>query len=301
MNSIQSIVIAGGTHGNERTGIHLVQKLEKHPEIFQSVCPGISVQTIIANPSAARLCRRYDCQDLNRSFADFVLNTKTESNQDSLCYEINRAKKLNQQFGPKGTCTKTDLLIDVHNTTSNMGYCLILSTRDPFCMKASAILTQEFPNTFIYYQPEERGTSPYLGTIAKADICLEVGPQCHGTLNADLFEQTERIVLRYLELAAAWNKDPSTLNREISVEVFTQYKDIDYPRSANGKIDAMIHENLLGKDFSALKDGDPLFKTFDGQTIFYKGQTVYPIFINEAAYYEKKIAMSLTVKSEEIW
>ena len=37
--------------------------------------------------------------------------------------------------------------------------------------------------------------------------------------------------------------------------------------------------------------------TFDGQEILYEGtSTVYPIFINEAAYYEKGIAMCLTQK-----
>ena len=68
----------------------------------------------------------------------------------------------------------------------------------------------------------------------------------------------------------------------------------------------MIHPDLLGRDFAALKKGDKLFRTFDGKDILYEGEAdgrdiVYPIFINEPAYYEKDIAMSLTVKSVEEW
>ncbi|MDP8932677.1 MAG: succinylglutamate desuccinylase/aspartoacylase family protein, partial [Cyanobacteriota bacterium] len=43
--------------------------------------------------------------------------------------------------------------------------------------------------------------------------------------------------------------------------------------------------------------GDPMFLTFDGESVLYEGKsTVYPIFINEAAYYEKGIAMCFTQK-----
>jgi aspartoacylase len=40
-----------------------------------------------------------------------------------------------------------------------------------------------------------------------------------------------------------------------------------------------------------------MFLTFDGRAIAYQGtSTVYPVFINEAAYYEKGIAMCITQK-----
>jgi aspartoacylase len=45
--------------------------------------------------------------------------------------------------------------------------------------------------------------------------------------------------------------------------------------------------------------GDPLFMDLDGNTIAYRGdRTVYPTFINEAAYYEKGIAMVVADKQE---
>jgi aspartoacylase len=55
----------------------------------------------------------------------------------------------------------------------------------------------------------------------------------------------------------------------------------------------MLHPALQGRDFCELKAGMPIFMGFDGSEILWQGETCYPAFINEAAYYEKKIAMSL--------
>ena len=298
MSLINTIVVAGGTHGNERTGVRLVQKWMEHPECYNSLCSA-KVDLVLSNPEAVRLNRRYRDFDLNRAFSQTCLDV-TETPQQ---YEFRRAKELDALYGPKGVATKTDLLLDVHNTGSNMGNCLILSARDPFTMRASAVLTQEFDDAWIYYQPEERSASPYFGTVAKADVCIEIGPQQHGTLDAAIFEETERLVKRYLELAEEWNRGELQKRPPIKVDVYTQFKDLGYPKpQGGGAIQAMIHPELLGKDYRELKSGDKLFRTFDGKDILYEGESpVYPIFISEPAYYEKDIAMSLTVKSVEEW
>jgi len=57
------------------------------------------------------------------------------------------------------------------------------------------------------------------------------------------------------------------------------------------------HTHLLLQDcdWEPLNPGDPMFQTFDGKTIRYQGSgTVYPTFINEAAYYEKQQAFVTT-------
>lgn len=297
MNQIKNIVIAGGTHGNELSGVMLFRKWAKNSHLYADKCPSADTELVLTNIEATSVCKRYVDRDLNRSFADRLISLENPQ-----AYEIRRAKELNDRFGPKGAATKTDLIIDVHNTTSNMGVCLILSTRDPFTMRASAEIANEFSNAFIYYQPEERGESPYFGTIAKADICLEVGPQPHGTLDADLFFETEKIVGRYLELADEWNRGVLQKKPKKKVDVFTQFKDIDYPRKPTGEITAMVHPNLLHGDYKEVKSGEPLFITFDGQNVpNTETQSVWPIFINESAYYEKKLAMSLTLKTVEEW
>lgn len=298
MSLINTIVVAGGTHGNERTGVRLVQKWMEHPECYNSLCSA-KVDLVLANPEAVRLNRRYRDHDLNRAFSQTCLDVTV----DSRLYEFRRAKELNALYGPKGAATKTDLILDVHNTGSNMGNCLILSARDPFTMRASAVLTQEFKDAWIYYQPEERSASPYFGTVAKADVCIEIGPQQHGTLDAAFFEETERLVKRYLELAEEWNRGELQKRPPIKVDVYTQFKDLGYPKpQGGGPIQAMIHPELMGRDYRELKDGDKLFRTFDGEDILYHGESpVYPIFISEPAYYEKDIAMSLTKKTVEEW
>jgi aspartoacylase len=59
----------------------------------------------------------------------------------------------------------------------------------------------------------------------------------------------------------------------------------------------MVHQHVEGNDFKPLHQGDPLFALFNGDTLFYdKATTVYPTFINEAAYYDNNLAMSLCEK-----
>ena len=54
MDSIHSIVIAGATHGNERTGVELVQKWGNCPEKIQKFCPSAKIDFVLSNPVAMR-------------------------------------------------------------------------------------------------------------------------------------------------------------------------------------------------------------------------------------------------------
>lgn len=49
---------------------------------------------------------------------------------DSTSYELRRAHELNTQLGPKGSESAVDLLLDLHNTTANMGLSFIFYTID---------------------------------------------------------------------------------------------------------------------------------------------------------------------------
>jgi len=271
MEAIRNIIICGGTHGNELTGIYLAKKHN----------------WLLANPAAAAVCRRYINRDLNRCFALTELNGN-ENNSG----ELARAREINALLGKKGTEAAPDLILDIHNTTANMGITLILSSKDPALLGISAIIATEFKEAHIYLQLENREESPYLGTIAKKDICIEAGPQPHGTLNAELFFKVERVVFRLLELVEAWNSGnlPKISNK---IEAFAEMRSIDYPRDGQGNIIAMVHPAMQGKDFCELKAGMPIFMGFDGKEILWQGETCYPAFINEAAYYEKGVAMSL--------
>lgn len=51
------------------------------------------------------------------------------------------------------------------------------------------------------------------------------------------------------------------------------------------------------RDFCLLHPEDPLFQTFSGETLKFQGkEPLYPFFVNECAYYEKSIALSLARK-----
>ena len=64
----------------------------------------------------------------------------------------------------------------------------------------------------------------------------------------------------------------------------------------------MVHPNLQNGDYKEVKSSDPIFISFDGKDIpNEEDKSVWPIFINESAYYEKKLAMSLTLKTTEEW
>lgn len=51
------------------------------------------------------------------------------------------------------------------------------------------------------------------------------------------------------------------------------------------------------QDWKPLHPEDPVFVSLDGKIITLGGDcTVYPVFVNEAAYYEKKEAFAKTTK-----
>ena len=72
---------------------------------------------------------------------------------------------------------------------------------------------------------------------------------------------------------------------------------VDYPRDEKGYIDGLIHPERINQDWKMIKKGDPLFLDSQGIVHKYDGdQLIWPVFIGEVAYKEKKIAMSYTKK-----
>ncbi|XP_026565970.1 aspartoacylase [Pseudonaja textilis] len=59
------------------------------------------------------------------------------------------------------------------------------------------------------------------------------------------------------------------------------------------------HQYPSDRDWQPLNPGDPIFLTLEGKAIAYDGEaTVYPTFVNEAAYYEKQQAFVTTAKEK---
>lgn len=289
MKKINRIAIIGGTHGNEFTGAYLIKKFEQFSHLIQR--PSFETLTLLGNPKAFQESKRYLDKDLNRCFLSQNLQDISLSS-----YEDNRAKTINKILGPKGSST-TDVIMDLHSTTANMGLSIILGSQHPFLLKLAAYLSSINSLVKVCY-PASYQESSFLRSLCELGFVIEVGPVAQGVLNAEWFQKTEELIYTILNYLEAVNQgttppSPSTLT------VYQYAQNIDYPRNEEGDIQAMIHPQLQFRDYEPLHPGDPMFLTFEGKEIPYEGtSTVYPIFINEAAYYEKGIAMCLTEKQQ---
>ena len=86
-------------------------------------------------------------------------------------------------------------------------------------------------------------------------------------------------------------------------------KNIDFPKDSVGIPNAFIHSAIQGKDWHPITPDTPIFVNLRGDLYklhnYSKENEVVPVFINEAAYVEKNIAMCLTkrevLKFDERW
>ena len=288
-NLIRRVAIVGGTHGNEWTGIYLVKKLQKLPQSIQR--SSFETVTLLANPAAIALNQRYIDRDLNRCFDQQDLNNTTLTG-----YENTQARAIASALGQDDT-SKVDFIIDLHSSTANMGLTLLPASQHPFNLQLMAHLYEQNPDIHICCGIQQNQNSPMLRSIAPFGCTIEVGAIAQGVLDARRFQQTEELVHRILDYLDAVNCNLVQAASPSSLMIYQSIESIDYPRTPTGELDAMIHPQRQGKDYEPLEAGDPLFLTFSGETIVYEGRSiVFPIFINEAAYYEKGIAMTLTEK-----
>lgn len=167
---LNKVAIVGGTHGNEFSGIYLLRKWRETPQLVER--DSLTVDTVFANPKAFEENKRYlDC-DMNRQFGQDDLNNPELAN-----YEQSRAKAINAQLGPKGNA-KTDFIIDLHNTTSNMGPSLILLQTDAFNRQLGAYVSAKMPNAVIVLEDHVAVHEHcFLSSITEQGVIVEIGPQ----------------------------------------------------------------------------------------------------------------------------
>ncbi|HTL89418.1 MAG TPA: aspartoacylase [Leptolyngbya sp.] len=292
MGELNHVVIVGGTHGNERIGIHLEKKFSQRPALVQR--PSFSTQVLLGNPEATAAGVRYLDRDLNRSFERDRLQ-----NQNLTSYEDRQARQIAQKI-ESSSHAPVDVIVDMHSTTSNVGLTVIIDQEEGFALKLAAYLQQQNSSIKVYSTAGAGRNRDALRSLAKFGFCIEVGPVAQGVLDADLFQKTEALVYMILDYLEQYNRHQVSL-LNCSLTLYRHLGTIDYPRNEHREIQAMIHPQLQSKDYQPLYPGDPMFLTFDGETMSYEGtEIVYPMFINEAAYYEKEIAMCLTQKAQII-
>ena len=277
--AIRSLAIIGGVHGNERTGVEVLRQWQRQD--FSSQFPGLKCHYFLANPKAIAANQRYIDRDLNRCFRQRDLNNTALGG-----YEYGQARQLARQIAE----ADIDLIIDLHTTTAAMGTTLILNQSQPVLLNLAAYLSQADPSIrVLQYAPQ--ADLPYIRGLCELGLTIELGPVPQGINDPTAIATTQRTVVKILNyLQALTSGNTPQLN---NCTIYQQIETVDYPRDETGQIIADISPQI--KDYQAIQPGTPLFTNRRGKITPYRGRsTVYPVFIGEAAYIEKGIAMALT-------
>ncbi len=285
---LQKIAIVGGTHGNEMSGIQLVSNWIRHG--IPSVYCDMDIDCLFANTDAMDANVRFLEEDLNRQFTPQKLAAAPS------CLEARIAHELNAKLGPKGA-SDYDLVIDIHNTTSSMGATLIILEADEFHVQLARYVKKHMPEANILVEDEKPPQEhPYLCTLGKRGLMIEVGAQPQGLLRADVYSLTEKMAEVILAFVQLYNQQ--SVPALPPCDAFRFIENISYPLDQQGQRLAMIHPQLQDSDFDALNENMPVFQNFDGSVEQWQGDTVYPHFVNEAAYHKLHVAFATANKTQ---
>jgi len=288
------VLVVAATHGNERNAPWLLEGWRSQPTALAS--HGLALELVIGNPAAYLANRRYLDRDLNRSFAPQLLAAA-----DRGARELDRARELLAQYGPGGQ-RPAAVAIDLHSTTSAMGSCLVLYGRRPVDLALAAGIQAQL-GLPVYLHEADAAQTGFLVECWPCGLVIEVGPVPQGVVVAAICRQTQLALEAALAVLAAAQRGQLRLPRQLVVH--RHRCSVDGPRQADGAPAACLHPLRQARDWQPLRPGEPLFLGRDGRTLGYvpppglEDVTVWPVFINEAAYGEKGIALSLTTR--EVW
>lgn len=267
------VLIFGGTHGNEWTGSVLIEKYETY---LKERFPKLKLECILANPKAREKNLRFIDEDLNRAFA-FLNEARPYS------FEHQRAREIQNLIK-----RSPGLVIDLHTTTSSMGQTIILSNENALTLHLASALKHKIPQLKILLAPDPN--KKYLASQSETGIIVEVGPTPQGLLVGKILEQTLTLLVELLEIYQ------NTSHHNGQLEVYEEVTDIFYPESEN-QINSYINPDFQDKNFTQIEGKYTPFKAFTGELIsLTTSEKLYPIFINEAAYYPHKLAFTLCRK-----
>lgn len=303
-SDVKRVCIVGGTHGNESNGVHLAKHFQRNPKLVSR--PSFETEVFLANNGAIQANTRYVDEDLNRCY---LLADLTDESKAALNSERKRAREMDQLLGPKSSETpRCDLVIDLHNTTAATGVALMMAPDDEFAHELAYHL-MSLDDTVRVVNWNAVPDWAVCPSIGRSGMTFEVGPCPWGCVIPDSFQRSRQLVCALLDYVEEHNKIIAGGKFKREEAVLPVYRSIgiaiDYPRNKDGDLEGMVHPDLQFQDFKELKDGDGLFLTFDGEPKEFKREDykvppehekVYALFVNEAAYYEKKTALMLTTK-----
>ncbi len=287
------VLVVAGTHGNERNAPWLIQQWRQRPELLQR--HGLALELEIGNPAAFAAQRRYIERDLNRTFLPELLADPSQQG-----VEVQRARQLLARYGPGGPAA-CPVALDLHSTTAAMGNSLVVYGRRPADLALAAALQHRL-GLPIYLHEGDPSQVGYLVEQWPCGLVIEVGPVAQGLVTAAICRQSQLALEAALAcLAEARN---SRLRLPAALVVHRHCGSIDLPRADNGDPIAMLHPSLQGRDWQPLEASAPIVSLAEGGVrrlgdllpTAAEGPLTrqWPVFINEAAYGEKGIALSLT-------
>lgn len=272
---MKKVLVFGGTHGNEFTGVWVV---ERYAEYFKKKFPTLDVEFIFANPEAYKISKRFRDEDLNRAF-QFLHETRPGS------FEHRRAREIRDKI-----LAQPCFVIDLHTTTSAMGKTLIITDYNPLVLWVSAEAEKNVTDTRVIGSPDPN--KKYLASQVPHSLMIEVGPVANGLIDAEVLEGTIAVLDGVL---SAISRAPAAPTGEI--DLYVEVEDVKYPSNEKGEISAYIHSGFQGKDFVKIDGEYTPFRKISGEEITLKTTGPrYPIFINEAAYYPQQLAYTLCEK-----
>ena len=288
------VLVVAATHGNERNAPWLLEGWRCNPAALAS--HGVELALEIGNPAAYVANTRYlDC-DLNRSFRLDLLADASRHER-----EIGRARDLLALHGPEGLHPAA-VAIDLHSTTSAMGNSLVVYGRRPADLALAAGIQGRLGLPIYLHEADDAQTG-FLVERWPCGLVIEVGPVPQGVIDPTICRQTQlglEATLAVIREAAA-----GRLRLPQRLVVHRHRGSVDVPREPDGTPAACLDRCRQGRDWQPIQAGDPLFRSRGGRAVAYApspelgGQPAWPVFINEAAYGEKGIALSLTTR--EVW
>jgi aspartoacylase len=288
------VMVVGGTHGNERNAPWLLEAWRRHPALLRS--SGLGLELVLGNPAAHAAGLRYLDRDLNRSFVPPLLEAAEPGDR-----ELQRARELLARHGPEGSAPCL-VALDLHSTTAAMGSSLVVYGRRPADLALAAGLQQRLGLPIYLHEQDLRQTG-YLVERWPCGLVVEVGPVPQGVIQASTCRRSQLAVEAALEVLA--EARAGALRQPAGLVVHRHLGSLDLPRHGDGSPAAVVHPLRQGRDWRPIAAGDPLFLTAEGATIPFHPEDgqgdgpVWAVFINEAAYGEKGIALSLTRR--EAW
>lgn len=327
---VKNVVICGGTHGNEYTGVWVIKAFDRAKKIIKNQYPSLNITTLLGNPKAHMQNKRFVDADLNRKFSRESLMNDIDLENDDLPHETLRAREIDQLLGPKFASIESDdaahVVVDLHSTTSNMGVTIIVAEGDVVMTRAAAYVRQKCEEAgekvhCLLHTHENRQVRPNLSSTARHGFTIEVGPVPQGVIRHDAVEKTTLALEEFLKFMELSNENPDALNkiledmygrRSLQVPCFKSAKALR-EQEMSGKIGwpsvpenpnfpaYMVHKDLQDKDFELISTGDPLFVNLDGDVIPYDGaygSPVYLMFVNEGGYYFKSSGTGIGVATK---